>query len=98
MKELIFQESTASKDLISKTKKDKISKIKNRAEDFKVKEILCSENKENENNKITEAINTEDDNQIQASTINSNIKVEIEYLDEEIKELQNKLKTMIQSK
>jgi len=99
LKELIFQESTSSKDMVKNNNKDSNnSKNKNKTIGNRSKEIDSSVIKQHcEKKKITDAANTEVENEMQASKINSNVKVEIEHLDEEIKELQNKLKTMIKS-
>lgn len=98
LKDLIFQESTASKDLIKNVKGDNFSKNLVKTNHNKADKLNPTETTAKNDLNKNEGINTEVDNEMQASGMNSNIKIEIEHLDEEIKELQNKLKTMISKK
>lgn len=93
LKELIFQESTGSQNNHDKIYTENVSKNKTIVNNENFDKSLKKENftKTNEN----QINNTEPDNDMQASKMNSTIKIEIEHLDDEIKELQNKLKSMI---
>jgi DNA-binding transcriptional regulator GbsR (MarR family) len=93
---LIFQESTSSKDKIQSSKRENYSKDKNKTI-YVNENIDKTLNKEFNEKSFKEVKNTKVDYEMQDSKINSNIKNEIEHLDDEIKELQNKLKTMIKS-
>jgi len=107
LKDLIFQESNASKDFEKNTSKEQFftnqminKKIKENNYDIKSSEInIPTSESKLANLKMINRIenNIDFENENQASKINSNIKIEIEHLDEEIKELQNKLKDMIAS-
>ena len=93
---MIFQESTSSKDKIQNSKRENYSKDKNKTIYINEK-IYKTLNKENNEKSFKEVKNSKVDYEMKDSKINSNIKNEIEHLDDEIKELQNKLKTIIQS-
>lgn len=103
----MFKESTASnQDKIKYKENESNQKISNLDNNKKT----SLQNKiEDKKNTLEKAINDktitnvtltngELENDFQNCKINSHIKIEIEHLDEEIKELQNKLKTMIQNK
>ncbi len=106
LKELMFKESNASNQVIIEKNKVKENPNKSNSINYcKNQENMIEETKNNfkksqNENTVHKLIftNNEANNDNPNSQTNSHIKIEIEHLDEEIKELQNRLKIIIQAK